>query len=68
MMLSLLVYSVFALALVFFSFNAGVDHGRSNLGHTVFLRRRSMVRKATTTPLFVTILFLCGFVAMTYAQ
>lgn len=68
MLLRLLVYSVFSLALVFFSFNSGVDHGRSNLEPTVFLRRRSMVRKATTTPLFVTILFLCGFVAMTYVK
>ena len=68
MWLILLVYSVFALALVFFSFNAGVDHGRSNLEPTVFLRRRSIVRKSTTTPLFVAILFLSGFFAMVYAQ
>lgn len=67
MWLSLLVYSLFALALVFFSFVAGVDHGRINIEPAVFLRRRSKVRMVTTTPLFVAILFLCGFIAMVYA-
>lgn len=68
MWLSLAVYFVFALLLVFFAFNAGVDHGRINIEPAVFLRRRSRVRRVTTSPVFVVITFLCGFVAMVYAR
>lgn len=68
MWLSLLVYSIFSLALVFFSFNAGVDYGRITLEPSIFLRRRSRVRRVTTSPVFVVIMFLCGFVATVYAR